>query len=120
MKIPSIVRIPKYKRFDFQPRYYDPVKEELQERVDKIKREHEAKNNPNISFRQNNIKFERRKVKNKFGMTIQLYLVVFMLFDLFLLFKADNISNNLWMAILILQVSAVYFKVRFGKKKGVE
>ena len=120
MKIPSIVKIPSHKRFDFQPRHYDPVKEELQERVERIKREHEAKNNPNISFRQNNIRFERKRLKNKFGMGIQLYLVVFMLFDLFLLFKADNISNNLWMAILILQASAVYLKVRFGKKKELE
>ena len=120
MKVPSIVKIPKYKKFDFQPRYYDPVKEELQERVERIKRQHDPKNNPNISFRQNNIKFERKRVKNKSGIALQLYLVVFMLFDLFLLFEADNISNNLWLAILILQASAIYLKVRFGKKKELE
>ena len=87
MKLPSLSKLPKYRRFDFQPRYYDPVKEELQERVERITQEHKAKNNPNLSFKQRNIQFERRKVKNKFAITIQLYLVIFMLFDLFLLFK---------------------------------
>jgi len=120
MKLPSISKIPKFKRFDYQPRYYDPAKEELQERVERITREHEAKNNPNISFEQRNIKFERKRGQKKFELNLQVYLIVFMLFDLFLVFKADNISNNLWLAILILQASAVYLKVRFGKKKEIE
>ena len=29
MKLPSLLRLPKYKRFNYQPRYYDPVKEEI-------------------------------------------------------------------------------------------
>ena len=120
MKLPSLSKISKYKRFDYQPRFYDPLKEELQERVERITREHEAKNKSNISFEQKNIKFERKTGKKKLELNLQVYIMVFMLFDLFLFFKAENISNNLWLAILVLQVSAIYIKVRFGKKKELE
>ena len=33
MKIPSITKLPKYKRFEFQPRYYDPVKEMIDQKM---------------------------------------------------------------------------------------
>lgn len=116
MKLPSLVKIPKHKRFEFVPRHYDEQKEELLERVEKIKKEYKANNNKEIGYVPN-VSFDRVNKKNKFQFGIQLYLIVFMLFDLLLLFKADNISNQLWGLILILQVSAVYLKVRFGKNK---
>jgi hypothetical protein len=39
MKLPSLTRLPKNKRFNFQPRYYDPIKEEIEERTSRIKQE---------------------------------------------------------------------------------
>ncbi len=39
MKIPSLTRIPSYKRFNIEPRYYDPVKEDIAERTSRIKQE---------------------------------------------------------------------------------
>jgi hypothetical protein len=39
MKLPSLTRLPKNKRFNFQPRYYDPIKEEIEERTSRIKKE---------------------------------------------------------------------------------
>jgi len=116
VKLPSLVKIPKHKQFDFAPRYYDEQKEELLERVEKIKREYKATNNKEIGYVPN-VNFGRVNKKNKFQFGIQLYLIVFMLFDLLLLFKADNISNQYWGLILIMQVTAVYLKVKFGKKK---
>ena len=41
MKIPSFIRLPKNKRFNFEPRYYDPIKEEIEERTSRIKNEME-------------------------------------------------------------------------------
>jgi hypothetical protein len=38
MKIPSIFRLPNYQRFDIQPRYYDPIKEEIEEKHRKVRR----------------------------------------------------------------------------------
>lgn len=117
MKLPSLVKIPRNKRFEFRPRYYDPIKEELLERVEKIKRQNNLDNYADYEYRPSDIKFERVNRKNKFKINLQLYLVIFMLFDLFLLFKIENLSNQTWLIILILQVTAVYLKIRLGKKK---
>ena len=39
MRFPSIIKIPQHQRFNIQPRYYDPVKEDLEQRVSRIKKE---------------------------------------------------------------------------------
>ena len=39
MKIPSLSRMPKYRKFNFEPRYYDPIKEDIQNRTERIKGE---------------------------------------------------------------------------------
>jgi hypothetical protein len=38
MKLPSIIKIPHYQKFNYEPRYYDPIKEEIEERRSKIRR----------------------------------------------------------------------------------
>jgi len=42
MKFPSIFRTAAPMRFDIKPRYYDPVREEIEQRTSKIKHELEA------------------------------------------------------------------------------
>lgn len=42
MKFPSIFRTSQPMRFDIKPRYYDPVKEEIEQRTSRIKRQLEA------------------------------------------------------------------------------
>ena len=39
MRIPSIIKIPKHQRFHIEPRYYDPIKEEIEQRTSRIKKE---------------------------------------------------------------------------------
>lgn len=39
MRIPSLTRLPNFKRFNFEPRYYDPIKEDVEERTSRIKQE---------------------------------------------------------------------------------
>ena len=39
MKFPSLSRMPRYKRFNIEPRYYDPIKEDIQNRTERIKGE---------------------------------------------------------------------------------
>ena len=39
MKLPSFVKLPGHKKFNITPRYYDPIKEEIVERTEMIKRE---------------------------------------------------------------------------------
>lgn len=39
MKLPSIFRTASHTRFDIKPRYYDPIKEEIEERTSRIRLE---------------------------------------------------------------------------------
>ena len=38
MKLPSIIKTPTYQRFNYEPRHYDPIKEDIDERRKRIKR----------------------------------------------------------------------------------
>jgi hypothetical protein len=38
MKLPSILRIPSYQRFNYEPRHYDPIKEDIDQRTERIRR----------------------------------------------------------------------------------
>ena len=42
MKFPSLFRTPRHQRFNVSPRYYDPVKEEMDARVAQIRSEMEG------------------------------------------------------------------------------
>lgn len=56
MKIPSLTKIPRHRQFHFEPRYYDPVKEDIAERTKRIKAElrkgqvHDYKQNISEAF----------------------------------------------------------------------
>jgi len=39
MKLSPLTRLPKHKHFGYTPRYYDPIKEEVQERTRRIQQE---------------------------------------------------------------------------------
>src|SRR5690606_16462596 len=39
MKLPTIVKLGKYHRFNLTPRHFDPIKEEIEQRTEAIKRE---------------------------------------------------------------------------------
>lgn len=39
MKLPTIVKLGKYHRFNLTPRHYDPIKEEIEQRTEAIRRE---------------------------------------------------------------------------------
>lgn len=37
MKFPSLFRMPRHQRFKFEPRYYDPIKEDIARRTQEVK-----------------------------------------------------------------------------------
>ncbi len=39
MRIPTIIKLPNHKTFEFKPRYWNQEKEELEERIERAKRE---------------------------------------------------------------------------------
>ena len=48
MKFPSILKIPEHKKFKHQNRYYDPIKEDIQNRTELIKAELERQKKANL------------------------------------------------------------------------
>lgn len=78
MKIPSLSRMPKYKRFNFEPRYYDPIKEDIQNRTERIKGE--LKITSSKTHREHlKSAFSHRAKREKSSDFMQLLLIVIML-----------------------------------------
>jgi len=94
MGIPRFIKLPKHKKFSYSPRYWDPVKEEREERIRRIKAEMgiDMPSNPNRttirrgSFRQAS---QNVKVRATRGSNIRLLIILAVLFMLayFLFFR---------------------------------
>ncbi len=58
MRFPSLFRLPRHQQFRIQPRYYDPVKEEIKERTERIKEQMGGK--PDGNYQPSKINFKRK------------------------------------------------------------
>ena len=87
MGIPRFIKLTSYKRFEYSPRYWDPEKEEREERIRQIKQEmgYEMPSDPNRttikrgSFRQAH---KKTKVRATRGTNIRLVVILAVLFFL--------------------------------------
>ncbi len=113
MKVPSIVRLPKPQRFSFEPRYYDPVKEDINNRTARIKQE--MSQMPN-GFDRSNISgsFARRERENRHVNLLQLIIVV-CLFGLTFgfIYYGNVVFYLLW---AVVPVYLFYRLKKFGKR----
>lgn len=113
MKFPSIMRVSKYNRFEYQPRYYDPIKEKIDEKLRMARREVGRENKgdygSNISAA-----FQRRQRKSGQSSVLQLIIAV-VLMGTFIgwLFY----GNDIFYAFLI--ISPLYFYFRLKKKRTI-
>jgi hypothetical protein len=64
MKFPSIFRTAKPARFDVKPRYYDPVKEEIEQRTSRIK--HELMSQGKLDAEDENSQFYNSSLRGAF------------------------------------------------------
>jgi len=71
MKFPSLIRLPRNKKFKFGARHYDPIKEDLEQRISKIQNDKKK----DISF--NNLKTSDENIFLK-PRNLQLILIVFL------------------------------------------
>ncbi len=78
MKFPSLSRIPKYKKFNFEPRYYDPVKEDIKNRTERIKGELKI-TSPHSHREQFKTAFRNREKREKSSDFMQLILILILL-----------------------------------------
>ncbi|WKK79607.2 hypothetical protein [Marivirga arenosa] len=75
MKFPSIFRLPRHQRFEIQPRYYDPVKEDLDKRTARIRQEIKNESNGGSveSIRE---AYRNRRSSNRSADLFQLLMIV--------------------------------------------
>ncbi len=57
-KFPSLFRLPRHQQFNIKPRYYDPVKEEIDQRTERIRQEMNGKETGN--YEPTRINFKRK------------------------------------------------------------
>lgn len=110
MKFPSLVRLPRHQRFEIKTRYYDPVKEFVEERKAMAK-ESGSENTEELSV--SRIRFERKKASGGLMSAALMQLIIALglsgLVVGYLFFGNDVLYVGL---ILI----PVYFYFRFRKK----
>lgn len=70
MRFPSLFRLPKHQQFRIQPRYYDPVKEEIKERTERIKEQMDGQEAGN--YQPSKINFKRKTKSAPLTSMIQL------------------------------------------------
>lgn len=58
MRFPSLFRLPRHQQFRIKPRYYDPVKEEIKDRTERIARR--ANSNAEDDYQPSTINFKRK------------------------------------------------------------
>lgn len=87
MGIPRFIKLPTHKQFNYTPRYWDPEKEEREERIRQIKQEMgiEVPNDPNrTTIRRGSFRTAGQKAKVKASRTSNIRLLVILLVLLFL------------------------------------
>jgi hypothetical protein len=111
MKIPSLVRLPKNRRFSYQPRFYDPVKEEIKKKERLFQAELEGKKQ--ISFRESLFEGHRiRSQANRKASALQLFMVFILTFVIFGYIYFGN-----YVIYILFAAIPVYLFFRFRKRR---
>ena len=112
MKLPSLIKLPKIKQFNYVPRYYDPIKENIQERIVKYKKD-QSYDNP-IRYKASIFQaFQRSEKKNVRASFLQLFFVGLFL-GIFLAYF--YLGNIVFYAFLIVAPVYIYYRKKIIKK----
>lgn len=110
MKLPSIIKTPGHKRFYFEPRHYDPIKEEIKERTERIRRQLEAKEEDGYFASNISESFAKNSRRNKRSNAVQLFFILF-----FILFAFGYIYYGNIVLYSFLVVLPLYILIRIKK-----
>ena len=79
MKLPSLSKLPSHKRFDFEPRHYDPILEEIEEKSDRAKRlEHFRNKKEGSLYEMMETRLERKRKARKNSIHRLTYVMIIM------------------------------------------
>lgn len=114
MRFPSLFRLPRHQQFRIQPRYYDPVKEEIKERTKRIEDEMNGKKRGD--YQSSKINFKRKIKPAPSASLLQLGIAAFLVLMVFgwLQFGGDFFYYLLW---VIVPVYLIYRLRTFTKRK---
>ena len=98
MKLPSFVRLPGHKKFNITPRYYDPIKEEIVERTEMIRREMSGEEDFGLGAHK--ITFDRRSSQGPNTSGLQIVIALGLSLGLIgWLYFGNSILHLLWLII---------------------
>ena len=109
MKLPSFIRLPKSKKFNFDPRHYDPIKDDIEHRVSEINNNIKLKNKKYFDY--------KKKSEVVSGSKLQL-IIALLLF--FFLFGWLYIGNKIFIFIVIIPLWILFkkfLKIRLHKRR---
>ena len=103
MRFPSLFRLPRSQQFEIKPRYYDPIKEFVDQRRSLV-------NSKNGEGEKSRISFERRKTSVGMGTSLLQLIIALVLGSMIVgwLF----IGNDIFYFGLILVPFYLYFRIR--------
>lgn len=99
MKFPSLFRTPTHKRFHFEPRYYDPIKEDIARRTARIKQELSGDKSNNYRANISSAFARKSRQSNKSGL-IQFSLIAGMFCAFFGYIYYGNIALYIMLSIM--------------------
>lgn len=111
MRFPSLVKVPKNRRFEIEPRYYDPIKEEIEERTERIRQEMNREGSGYAPS--SRITFERRSESAPNTSFLQLLIAAILgLIVVGWLYYGNDVFYLLWLAVPIY----LFFRLRRFRK----
>ena len=114
MKIPSLTKLPNHRRFHIEPRYYDPVKEDIEERTSRIEQEIRQVGSVNSGHRSSlEGAFSRRNDQAKNTNILQFVIMALLSIVIF----GYIYYGNAVLYVLVL-AAPVYFLVRLKRHSG--
>ena len=121
MKLPSIIPLPRHQKFKIEPRFYDPIREDIQDRTERIRRNIAKEEEDGIFRYHASIKgsFSRRRDESQGLSEVMLRFVIFALIG-------SSVFGYIWYGpIVFLGLAGIFFpmylvyrfKDIFGKKE---
>ncbi len=114
MKFPSLFKISRHQRFHIEPRYYDPVREEIDARTSQIRAElRQEENDPDGDFSHSSSRISgafTRRASRRSGMNMMQLVILLLLIGLIMGFW--YFGNIAVYVILILSSLLLYLKVK--------
>lgn len=101
MRFPSFIKVPGNRRFEIEPRYYDPVKEEIAERTAFIKHELAGRSSPESGgYVPGKITFEKKTKTAPNSSLLQLLIALVLgLTVVGWLYFGNQIFYSLWLVV---------------------